>query len=133
MCQILQEFRRHYRPKRESFAIDILHRIANDGNFLLRMFSSKATFHLSGKVSVHNMRILGSENLHVFQEHFNLSLLGYYYTTYAIRALQGRDLSGEELIYGSHTYFFDHTRTWRASPDEGSAQCQGYLRYNTNI
>ncbi|KAJ4432580.1 hypothetical protein ANN_21203 [Periplaneta americana] len=27
------------------------------------------------------------------------------YTTHATRALQGRDLSGEELIYGSHTYF----------------------------
>ena len=23
---------------------------------------------------------------------------------------------GRELNYGSHTYFFDHTRTWRASP-----------------
>ncbi|KAJ4451936.1 hypothetical protein ANN_03417 [Periplaneta americana] len=31
---------------------------------------------------------------------------------------QGRDLSGEVLSYGSQTYFFDHTRTWRASPDE---------------
>ncbi|KAJ4440731.1 hypothetical protein ANN_08955 [Periplaneta americana] len=55
------------------------------------------------------------------------------YTTHATRALQGRDLSGEELIYGSHTYFFDYTRTWRASPDEASAQCQGHLQYNTNL
>ena len=25
---------------------------------------------------------------------------------------------GRELNYGPNTYFFDHTRTWRASPDE---------------
>ena len=37
------------------------------------------------------------------------------------------------LNYGSHTYFFDHTRTWRASPDEWSAQCQGHLRNSTNM
>ena len=32
-----------------------------------------------------------------------------------------------------HTYFFDHTRTWRASPDEETAQCRGHLRDITNI
>ena len=36
-----------------------------------------------------------------------------------------------ELNSGSHTNFFDHTRTWRAFPDEGSAQCRGHLRDNT--
>ena len=40
---------------------------------------------------------------------------------------------GRELNYGSQTYFFDHTRTWRASPDEWSAQCQGHLRDSTNM
>ena len=40
---------------------------------------------------------------------------------------------GRELNYGSHTYFFDHTRTWRASPDEWSAQCRGNLRDSTNM
>ena len=38
-----------------------------------------------------------------------------------------------ELNYGSHTYFFDHTRTWRAYPDEWSAQCRGHLRDSTNM
>ena len=33
----------------------------------------------------------------------------------------------------SHTYFFDHTRTWRASPDEWSSQCRGHLRDSTNM
>ena len=32
---------------------------------------------------------------------------------------------GREFNFRSHTYFFDHTMTWSASPDEGSAQCQG--------
>ena len=53
--------------------------------------------------------------------------------THAARALQSHDLSGRELNYGSHTYFFHHTRTWRASPDEWSAQCQGHLRDGTNM
>ena len=34
---------------------------------------------------------------------------------------------GRELKFGSYTYFFDHTKTWRASPDKGSAQCRGHL------
>ena len=36
---------------------------------------------------------------------------------------------GRELNYGSHTYFFDHTRSWRASPDEWSAQCWGQRQH----
>ena len=40
---------------------------------------------------------------------------------------------GRGLNYGSHTYFFDHRRTWRASPDEWSAQCWGHLRDSTNM
>ena len=54
--------------------------------------------------------------------------------THASRALQSHDLSGEGINSGSHTYsFFDHTRTWRASLDEGSAQCRGHLRDDKNI
>ena len=37
---------------------------------------------------------------------------------------------GEKIIYGSHTHFFDYRRTWRASKDEGWAQCRGHLRDN---
>ena len=38
-----------------------------------------------------------------------------------------------DLNYGSQTYFFDHTRTWRASPDEWSALSRGHLRDSTNM
>ena len=34
--------------------------------------------------------------------------------THASRALRSRDLSREEITFGSHTYFLDHTRTRRA-------------------
>ena len=37
------------------------------------------------------------------------------------------------LNYGSQTYFFDHRRIWRASPDEWSALCRGHLRHSTNM
>ena len=40
---------------------------------------------------------------------------------------------GRELNYGSHTYFFDHTKTWRASPVAGSAQCRNHLQDKTNM
>ena len=53
--------------------------------------------------------------------------------THASRALQSHDLWGEIINIGSHTYFLDHTRTWRASADEWSAQYRGHLRDNMNI
>ena len=46
----------------------------------------------------------------------------YIYVSHASRALESLGLSGEAITCGSHTYFFDHTRTWRASSDEWSAQ-----------
>ena len=64
---------------------------------------------------------------------FNFFLVGAFYMTHASRASQSHDLSGEGINFGSHTYFFDHTRTWMASPDERSAQCWGHLLDNTNI
>ena len=33
------------------------------------LFSDKATFHLSGVVNRHNVRLWGSENPHVYREH----------------------------------------------------------------
>ena len=53
--------------------------------------------------------------------------------THSSRALQSHDLSREGINFDSHKYFFDHTRTWRASPDEWSAQCHCHPRDNTNI
>ena len=52
--------------------------------------------------------------------------------THATRALQSHELSGEGINLWI-TYFFDHTRTWGASPDEGSAQCIGHLRDSKNM
>ena len=58
----------------------------------------------------------------------NLPYIGAFYDNHASRALQTHDLSEEGINFGLHTYFFDQKRTWRASPDEGSAQCRGHLR-----
>ena len=58
----------------------------------------------------------------------------YFYVTLATRALQSHDLSEEGIkLWIMDTYFFDHTRTWRASPDEWSAQSRGHLRDSTNM
>ena len=53
--------------------------------------------------------------------------------THASRVLESHELSGEGINFDSHIYFIDHTRTWRASPYECSAQCWSHLRDNTNI
>ena len=47
--------------------------------------------------------------------------------THATLALQSHDLSDHIRT------FFDHTGTRRASQDEGSPQCRGHLRDNTNM
>ena len=55
---------------------------------------------------------------------FDLLLIGSFYVTHAARALQSHDLSGEGIKLWITDRLFDHTRTWRASPDEGLAQCR---------
>ena len=42
----------------------------------------------------------------------------YFYVTHAARALQSHNLSGEGIKQWTTYILFDHTRTWRASPDE---------------
>jgi hypothetical protein len=68
--QIVQEIKPADKPQRQNFAIYILERIKQNQDFLsLVMFSNEATFHLSGKVNQHNVRIWGSENPHVVHKH----------------------------------------------------------------
>ena len=55
------------------------------------------------------------------------------YVTHAAGPYRATICRGRELNYGSHTYVFDHTRAWRASPDEWSAQCRGHFRDRTNM
>ena len=64
---------------------------------------------------------------------FNLPLIGTFTWTTPPRPYRATTCRGRELNYGSQTYFFDHTRTWRASLDEWSAQCQGHLQDSTNM
>jgi hypothetical protein len=68
--QIIQQLKPDDRPKREKFANDILNLIDEDNDFLQRVcFSGEATFHVSGTVNTHNLRIWGSENPHFLREH----------------------------------------------------------------
>jgi hypothetical protein len=47
----------------------MLHQINMDPGILsVILFSDEATFHQSGEVILHNVRIWGSENYHSFQE-----------------------------------------------------------------
>ena len=53
----------------------------------------------------------------------NLPLLGTFTWPTPPGPYRATTCRGRELKYGEHRYFFDHTRTWRTSPDEWSAQC----------
>jgi hypothetical protein len=56
--------------KRYNFAFDILNEIDNDKQFLHRvMFNYEATFHVSGRVHWHNIRLWANERPHDFVEH----------------------------------------------------------------
>ena len=64
---------------------------------------------------------------------FNLPLIGSFTWLTPPGPYRPTTCWGRELNFGSHTYFFDHTRIWRTSPDEWSAQCRGHLRDSINM
>lgn len=56
-------------PRRAEFAADMLQRIDDDDRFLKRvLFSDEATFHVSGVLNRHNVRIWGSEPPYLSRE-----------------------------------------------------------------
>ena len=71
-------------------------------------------------------------NLYIISSHY-LSLTSPFTWPTPPGPYRATTCRGRELNYGLHTYFFDHTRTWRASPDEWSDQCRGHLRDSTNM
>ena len=61
--QTVQALKPDDRPRRAAFAEEILQRIDDDNGYLNSVcFSDEATFHVSGKVNKHNIRIWGSQN-----------------------------------------------------------------------
>ena len=67
--QMLQELQPNDMPRRKEFAVNMLQRISEDEAFLKQVcFSDEATFHVSGKLNKHNVRIWGLENLHENRE-----------------------------------------------------------------
>ena len=68
--QIAQALQPNDRPQRAAFATEVLERIESDREYLQHVaISDEATFHISGKVNRHNVRIWASENSHVVVEH----------------------------------------------------------------
>ena len=60
--QIVQALKQDDYPRRTAFTEKVLQRIDDDNDYLNSVvFSDEATFHVSGKVNKHNIRIWGSE------------------------------------------------------------------------
>ena len=56
--QMLQALKPNDMPRRKEFAVNMLQQISEDKAFLKRVcFSDEATFHVSGKLNKHNVRI----------------------------------------------------------------------------
>jgi hypothetical protein len=67
---MLQNITPNDRVVRFEFCGNMMDRIIEDKTFLSKIcFSDEATFHLSGKVNRHNIRVWGSENPHTVVEH----------------------------------------------------------------
>ena len=63
--QLLQPLKPEDNPRRKEFAVTMLGRLDSGPGFLKRVsFSDESTFHVSGLLNRHNLRIWGSENLH---------------------------------------------------------------------
>ena len=63
--QMLQALQPNDMPRQKEFAVNMLQRISEDEAFLKQVcFNNEATFHVSGKLNKHNVRIWGSENPH---------------------------------------------------------------------
>ena len=59
--QMLQALQPNDMPRRKEFAVNMLQQISEDEAFLKQVcFSDEATFHVSGKLNKHNVRIWGS-------------------------------------------------------------------------
>jgi hypothetical protein len=59
--QIVQQLKPDDKPSRQKFAVEMLDRIDTNPQFLGNiLFSDEATFHLSGFVNWHNVRIWGT-------------------------------------------------------------------------
>ena len=75
--QLVQALKPTDYAKREEFALTVLGRMEGDPNYLERIFfTDEATFHVSGLVHRHNVRIWGTENPHVVQEMFHDQVIG---------------------------------------------------------
>ena len=60
--QLLQNLQSNDKPRRKQFACDMLTRISEDPALLDKLcFTDEATFHVSGKLNRHNVRIWGKK------------------------------------------------------------------------
>ena len=66
----MQRQKPNNKPKRVEFANTMLERLGADPDLMSTIFfSDESTFHVSGKINRHNVRIWGSQNPHAKQEH----------------------------------------------------------------
>lgn len=67
--QLVQALKPNDKVKRIEFCDDMLHMMEDNGFLQRIVYSDEATFHVSGKVNRHNVRIWGLQNPHATSQH----------------------------------------------------------------
>jgi len=99
--QLVQALRVGDRRKRTDFC-DMLLEDTEDDTFLPRLiFSDKAKFHLSGKVSRHSVRIWGLENPHEIVQHERDSPKINVFSAVSVRKIYGPFFFGGNTVTGN--------------------------------
>ena len=114
------------------YIIIIIHKILS-GPFLWNGLLNPCLPARQNLISTLGLGVLsgGSHNILISLPEFNLPLIGSFTWLTPPGPYRTTTCRGRELNFGSHTSFFEHTKTWTTSPDEGLAQCRGHLRDST--
>lgn len=108
--QLLQQLRDGDREKRLAFCVDIQTRLEEDGFIDRLIFGDESTFHLSGKVNKHNVRIWGTENPREIVEHERDSPKLNVYCAVSKQKIYGPFFFQESTVTG--TSYLDMVSEW---------------------
>jgi hypothetical protein len=88
--------------KKKTFCVEMFDKTENEYDYLYKVvFSDEATFHLSGKINRHNVRIWGTENPHETVEHvLDSPKLNVFCATSSVK-LKGQIFFAEPTVIGN--------------------------------
>lgn len=108
--QMLQQLRDDDKVKRLAFCVEIQTRFEEDGFIDRLIFGDESTFHISGKVNKHNLRIWGTENPREIVQHERDSPKVNVYCAVSKQKVYGPFFFQEKTVRG--TSYLDMVSEW---------------------